>query len=97
MLPTAIANNRLGEQLNVLFTHHGLKRIGEQSLASLASAEDQLTKIAGISDVPMNDRDLLTAFDTKRKEDFRRGRIKTINGWVMADAECALCALIAIS
>lgn len=37
----------------------------------------------------------LQAFVAQRRSDLQTGNITTVDGWVLADAECALCALIA--
>lgn len=39
----------------------------------------------------------LNAFASRRRDDFRAGRIELIDGWIMAHAECALCCLLARS
>jgi hypothetical protein len=39
----------------------------------------------------------LAAFASRRREDFRTGRIQLVEGWIMAHAECALCCLLASS
>lgn len=71
--------------------------LGRESLARLPDNEKMLLQISGLSKTDSNDDVLLQSFAAKRHEDFSRGRTLTINGWVMAEAECALCALIALA
>ncbi len=97
LLPPAITGNSVGARLQTLFTNPGLRRLGKQSLTALDCPASDLSVLAGVNHSANSDAELLHAFTRQRKADFLAGRIKTVNGWVMADAECALCALIAIA
>ena len=84
-------------QVNELFNRTDeLGFIGRKCLGFLPANKHELAKLAGINNA-LDDVGLLQAFDTKRKNDFQNNRIHVVGGWVMAESECALCALIELS
>ena len=85
------------QELSLLFSRTDeLKFIGRQCLRFLPDEPTSLYKLAGITPA-QNDRNLLEAFAAKRQNDFLNNKIHTVHGWVMAESECALCALIELS
>lgn len=76
-----------------------LSAIGPHILALLGQPDQAtLLAMAGLPDVQQTPAEaLLQSFADKRQADFRSGRIHIVNGWVMAEAECALCAVLAAS
>lgn len=93
LLPGTIATAdaaRLGAQL----THPDLLALlGARCAALLPRDTAALTELAGIS--AAHGDTLLDAFAARRAADFRAGRVHSIDGWLMAEAECALCVLVA--
>lgn len=73
-----------------------LAALGARCAALLPSQHAQLTALAGLTDTDSN-AGLLNRFVARRADDFRAGRVHTVDGWLMAEAECALCVLIARS
>jgi len=87
-----------GQRLSSLFNSpDALRLLGRTCLAKLPDNNQALLLMSGLNKTLSNDDELLQSFATKRHEDFSHGRILTIDGWIMAEAECALCALIALT
>ena len=88
------SSNRLSE----LFADPILLRaLGQRCKQYLTTDIDSLLQIAGLLDTEAATAELVEHFAAKRADDFRHGRLITVDGWLMAKAECALCALVARS
>jgi len=70
--------------------------LGSRCAADLPADHDALATLAGVAGTD-GIRSRLEGFSEQRRADFRDGRIVTVDGWVMARSEAALCALIARS
>ena len=84
-------------RLAALFNDGRLSELGQQCLALFPANPEQLAQYIGLAGAETTDQSITGAFAVKRTADFRAGRIHNVNGWIMAEAECALCALLALS
>jgi len=73
-----------------------LRALGLFGIDRLPSDEASLFRLAGI-DPKDNESVQLDSFALKRQNDFLNGRIYTVKGWIVAESECALCALTVVS
>jgi hypothetical protein len=73
-----------------------LGAFGTHCFAAMPLARPVLLEKCGLAivqDAAVSDQ--LQAFAERRRADWQLGRIVTVDGWVLAEAECALCGLIA--
>ena len=80
--------------LSSIGTLDNLRRLGHSCRSLLPADTNKLQELAGF-DAGRAVNVQLAAFITKREADFRSGKILLIEGWVFAEAECALAALCA--
>lgn len=73
-----------------------LAALGSRCATDLPAGRTALIALAGLGNAADN-QTRLQRFAAQRRADFRDGRIVTVDGWVMARSEAALCALIARS
>ena len=73
-----------------------LRALGRQCMSFLPDNEATLMAVAGVG-TSGKVEDQLSGFASKRQDDFLSGRIHTVDGWVMAEAECAFCVLCALA
>jgi hypothetical protein len=91
----AVKRDRLAAKLDSLSELGGLDRLrslGRMCVDVAPCNQQQLFAAAGIG----AEDDLqkqIAGFARKRQEDFALGRTQIVSGWVMAEAECALCVL----
>lgn len=73
----------------------GARRIGEHFLAHHPDQCSRPALVAGLGCSPdAGWRDACQAFGPARQADFRAGRTLTVDGWLVAEAEGRLCALL---
>jgi hypothetical protein len=73
-----------------------MELIGAECAKALNMQANELQQAAGLAG-HQSQSELLHSYATKREQDFLSGRIVTVNGWILAEAECAVCALVALS
>ena len=73
-----------------------LAALGSRCAAELPAGHNALVTLAGLG-TEADTATRLHRFAAQRRADFRDGRIVTVDGWVMARSEAALCALLARS
>jgi hypothetical protein len=78
---------RLGQMDN-------LRLLGRLCVDLVPQDRRQLFEAAGI-DASKGAQEQFAGFAHKRQEDFLLGRTRIVSGWVLAEAECALCVLCA--
>jgi len=74
-----------------------LAALGEHCKTFMPGEPHSLIALAGLTRACSDSRTALAAFAAQREQDFRSGRVHTVDGWIMAEAECALCVLVAQS
>ena len=70
--------------------------LGRRYLEKYPATTNTLMKQAGLNTMT-DQKESLKTFAQQRRQDFLAGDIIKLNGWVLARAECALCALVALS
>ncbi|KJS34482.1 MAG: hypothetical protein VR70_17480 [Rhodospirillaceae bacterium BRH_c57] len=77
------------------FSSPAARRIGEHYLTHHPDQRNRGALIAGLGCAPgAGWRDICHAFGPARQADFRAGRTLTVDGWLVAEAEGRLCALL---
>jgi hypothetical protein len=71
-----------------------LRLLGRLCVDLVPQDRRQLFEAAGI-DASKGAQEQFAGFAHKRREDFLLGRTRIVSGWVLAEAECALCVLCA--
>lgn len=84
------------EQLRNLFADPDqLATVGRFLKTQMPADASRLWAMSGLPHTAATDTDQLAlTFAAKRKSDFLDGRIVTVNGWLMAESECAICVLL---
>jgi hypothetical protein len=80
--------------LRTLGQFDNLRLLGRACADLVPHDPQELFDAAGIGSATET-HEQLTGFARKRQEDFLRGRTRIVSGWVLAEAECALCVLCA--
>ena len=70
--------------------------LGRRYLEKHPATTNTLMKQAGLTTMTDQTESVAT-FAQQRRQDFLAGDVIKLNGWVLARAECALCALVALS
>ena len=73
-----------------------MELIGAECAKALNIPANELQQAAGLVG-QQSQSELLHSYAIKREQDFLSGRIVIVNGWILAEAECAVCALVALS
>jgi len=80
--------------LKALGNLDNLRSLGRKCVDLVPLGQQQLFEAAGLG-TALEAQDQLAGFARKRQEDFLVGRTRIVSGWVLAEAECALCVLCA--
>ena len=71
-----------------------LRSLGRKCVDLVPKGQQQLLEAAGLG-TAIESQEQFAGFARKRQEDFLLGRTRIVSGWVLAEAECALCVLCA--
>lgn len=82
------------DELQRLGQIDNLRLLGRLCIDLVPQDTQQLLDAAGI-DTSAGAQEQFAGFTHKRQEDFLLGRTRIVSGWVLAEAECALCVLCA--
>jgi hypothetical protein len=82
------------DELQRLGQIDNLRLLGRLCVNLVPQDTQQLLDAAGI-DTSTGAQEQFAGFTHKRQEDFLLGRTRIVSGWVLAEAECALCVLCA--
>jgi hypothetical protein len=92
-LTTASEAQKLTDNLGAIGSLDNLRMLGRHCLDLMPRDQVTLLKVAGIEELSTELHDQVAGFTRKRQEDFLLGRTQIVSGWVLADAECAICVL----
>lgn len=97
-------NNPIEAQIEPLFSDvESARALGRRYLARFPDHADRalLLRRSGLADFPGDPPTeatlLKTALDHRRKQDFLAGDTVILDGWMLAQSEVCLCALLALS
>jgi hypothetical protein len=83
---------KLVDNLGSIGNLDNLRMLGRQCLDLMPKDQASLLKMAGVGN-SLELQEQIAGFTRKRQEDFLLGRTQIISGWVLAEAECAICIL----
>ena len=95
LLPGSGQTAHLNRFISLLDNPEAACALGLRCAGLLPDDSGTLQRLAGFSAMQTNAEALAREFAAKRQADFLHGRVHTVDGWVMAEAECALCRLLA--